>query len=126
MGIKNKKEKKKPQAPVEFEEQKPADAEVETLPGDQPDLIDVNPEGSKEILRIAKRYNKAKKARMSALAVEVEEKENLKTALKGCNLNKLSDGSIRYQVQDFVITLKPCDEKLTVKCKDDEGEEDDE
>jgi hypothetical protein len=88
--------------------------------GEQLELIDITPENMKEILPVARRYQKHKDARMKALDKEVKAKQELLTLIKAANLAPLDDkGTIRFKCDDFIIIAKPKEWSLKVK----EGDE---
>jgi hypothetical protein len=117
MGIKNKKEKKKPQGPPESQDQ------TEVTVEEQGSLIDTTPTNFKEIVETAKRYKKAVVKRMAAEQIEVEEKQRLLALIKESNAQRLEDGKIRLQADGFLITVTPRDELIRVKDENNEEEE---
>lgn len=86
---------------------------------EQGTLIDVEPEHSKEIIAAAKAYQKIKKQRCELTAKETEAREKLIGLIKSENLQRLEDGSIKFRLDGYEISLVPQDEKLKVK-EDDE------
>lgn len=82
--------------------------------GEQMDLIDVGPEHSKKIRALASRYKTAIKDRLAIQAVEAQLKEKLRAMVVAENLTRLEDGSIKCRCEDWIIELKPTEEKLTV------------
>lgn len=90
---------------------------------EQLDLIDVAPENEKEIIACAKRYKKFQRERSEALKNEVAEKQKLLNLIEAAELSRLDDGSIKFKVDGFMITVTPRDELIRVK---DEGEENEE
>ncbi len=100
------------------QEQTEASAEQEQL-----DLIDVAPENAQEIIASVKRYKKAQTGRIALLNKEVEERQKLRALIDAANLQRLEDGSIRFRVDGFIITVKPRDELITVKDENDSGED---
>ena len=122
MGTKNAKQKKKPQSGPEEKKQAESQAkELETTAGEQGELIDVSPENSKEILRVAKRYKAAQIKRINALTDEKAEKEKLLDLIKKGNYQRLDGGKIRFSIEGFTITVVPRDELIQIK---DENESD--
>jgi len=83
--------------------------------GEQMPLIDVSPEHSKEIVKIARAYRKSASERQSCLAEEVKLKNKLLALVKEEHLQRLEDGTIKFTVEGFTITITPRDEKVTVK-----------
>jgi hypothetical protein len=99
------------------QEQEPAysadGAEFEA--GEQMPLIEVSPEHSKEIVRVAKAYRKSVTNRQNELANEVELKQKLMGLINEEHLQRLPDGTIKFSVEGYIITVTPRDEKVTVK-----------
>lgn len=90
--------------------------EVEsTEAGEQMELIDVAPENAKPMIKAGRLYNKAKKARIIALAEEVKYKEKIRQLARDANLQRLEDGVIRFTYEGVTICITPQDEKVTVK-----------
>ena len=87
---------------------------------EQLDLIETRPENAKEILVAARAYKKFLKLRLDALAKEVEQKQKILVLVKEANLQRLPDGTIKFTLDGITISIKPQDEKVTVKCKDEE------
>lgn len=113
MGTKNAKLKKKPQMPKgEFQE--------EPVVGEQLDLIDVAPENSKEIIKVAKRYKALQFERIQILADEIAAKKELLELVKKSNPQRLDDGKITFSLDGMTITVTPRDELVKVKEKDEE------
>ena len=83
--------------------------------GEQLDLIDVGPENLKEIAPHARKYRKAVRQRIDALAIEVVEKEKIRQMAHAANLSRLPDGSLKFRCESMIITIAPRDEKVTVK-----------
>lgn len=88
--------------------------------GEQLDLIDVEPKNKKELLRVARRYKTAQRARTEALNVEIAQKEKLLAAVKAAKIVPDADGSYRFRVGACTISVKPRDELVQVKFADDE------
>lgn len=83
--------------------------------GEQLDLIDVTPENVKEIKELLHPYKKVQAKRIAALNKELELKDKILSLIKAANLEKLPNGSIKFRCEGMIITLKPTDEKLTIK-----------
>lgn len=87
---------------------------------EQLDLIDVHPKNAKLILEAAKTYKKAQIMRQKALDKEVQEKQKVLSLVKEAELQRLADGSITFRLDNTIITIKPRDELVKVKCEDEE------
>jgi hypothetical protein len=94
--------------------------EAETSQGEQMDLIDVQPENAKAIIAEARVYKKAQETRLRALAKETASKQKILSFVRDANLQRLDDGSIRFKADGFDITVKPRDELVTVKEKEEQ------
>jgi len=89
---------------------------------EQLDLINIQPENAKKILRAARAYKEAQKTRITALAEEVKEKGNVLTLVRSAKLTPLSDGTLKFTLDGVKISVKPRDELLTVKEPKQDGE----
>ena len=87
----------------------------EAVAGEQLDLIDVAPENAKEIITAAREYKAAQVKRIAALEREVERKQELLSLVRDANLQRLKDGTIRFRLDGFLITVTPRDELVKVK-----------
>jgi len=83
--------------------------------GEQMDLIDVNPEHSKEIIKLARQYKKAQVTRVNALVEETKLKQQLLSLIKEEHLQRLEDGTIMFTIDSYKITVTPRDELIKVK-----------
>ena len=92
--------------------------------GEQLDLIDVKPENAKKILKAAKAYKKVQKIRLSALDEEKQQKQKVLDLIKNAGLTPMSDGTIKFRLDSFQISVTPRDELLQVKCEEEESVED--
>lgn len=79
------------------------------------DLIDVGPENSKEIIRVARLYKTTLSKRIDLLAQEVEHKHKLLELINNAHLQRLPDGRIRFKVEGYTITVTPRDELVKIK-----------
>lgn len=91
--------------------------------GEQLDLIEVEPEEAKEIARIARAYKKAQKARVTALAEEIKQKEKLLAVVKEAKLQPGVDGMYTFKANGTIITVTPRDELVKVKFEDEDAED---
>jgi hypothetical protein len=85
--------------------------------GEQMPLIDVAPEHSKEIVRVARAYNAKVKARLliqKGRDGEEELQEILLELVKAENLTRDKDGKIKFKVDGVGIELTPTKEKVKV------------
>ena len=96
--------------------------ELESTAGDQMDLIDVSPETLAEIKPLAREYRKVVKQRVKIQAKETDLKQQILDLIKGANLARLPDGSIRFKCDGMTISVTPRDE--LVKVKEEGGDED--
>ena len=87
-------------------------SKIET--GEQMDLIDVAPKNAKEIVAVARRYQKYQAARVGALAQEIEQKTLLLELVKKADLQELRGGKIKFEVDGIRITITPRDELVQV------------
>lgn len=94
--------------------------ELELLPGQQMDLIDIAPENAKEIIAHARIYKAVQAKRILALEEEKKEKQKLLELIKEANLQRLEDGKIKFKLDGYTITVTPRDE--LVQIKEDEGD----
>jgi len=90
-------------------------ATAEPESGEQMDLIEVHPENSKEIIRAAKAYKVAQKARTEALAREIKEKGKLLAYVKESKIVPDADGKCKFKLDGMAITVTPRDELVRVK-----------
>jgi len=95
---------------------------VQSKAGEQLDLIDVTPENLKKILPVAKAYRKIVKERVGLTNKETELKNKLLGMIKEANMRRLSDGKIRFKHDGLIITVTPCDEKISIKEERGDGE----
>lgn len=86
--------------------------------GDQLDLIDVQPENAKPIMRAARLYKKCQIARIAALDEEVAQKQRVLELIEAANLQPLEGGVIRFQCDGMTISVTPRDKLLRVKDKE--------
>lgn len=83
--------------------------------GEQMPLMEVGPEHSKEIIKLARQYKKAQTARINALAEETKLKHELLGLIKEEHLKRLEDGTIMFTLEGYKITVTPRDELVKVK-----------
>lgn len=83
--------------------------------GEQIPLIDVLPEKAKPILRIVKQYKAVQKTRIEALAKEKELKQKVLDEVKKAGFKALDDGTIKFVVEGFTISVEPRDEVIKIK-----------
>lgn len=89
---------------------------------EQLDLIDVQPENAKEIIKVAREYKEAQRERLAWLKSETDSKQQLLSLVKEAKLKPLEGGVIRFKVDGVLISVTPRDELVKVK-EDDEPEE---
>lgn len=83
--------------------------------GEQMKLIDVGPENSKEIIKQARIYKAAVAKRIKATNEEVPAKQKLLKLIIDAHLNRLEDGTIKFKLDGYTITVTPRDELIKVK-----------
>ena len=89
--------------------------------GEQMPLIDVSPEHSKEIVKVARAYNAKVKARLAIQKGrdgEEDLQQKLLELVKAENLNRDNQGKIKFTVDSVEIELVPTKEKVKVKIVD--------
>ena len=88
----------------------------ETMP-----LIDVSPEHSKEIVRVARAYYAKMQTRLAIQKGRDGEdalQEQLLSMVKAEKLNRDINGKIKFNIEGVEIELVPTKEKVKVKIKD--------
>jgi len=91
--------------------------------GQQMDLIDTAPENSKEIVKAARAYQKAKMDRIAALDIEIDRKTKLLAMIHESGLKPVDGGVIKLTCDGYTITVTPRDELIKVKSAEDEANE---
>lgn len=84
---------------------------------EQLDLIDIQPENAKAIISAARLYKEFQVARSTALAKEVEQKQEVLRLVKAAKLQPLDGGKIRFEYDNVMISVTPRDELIKVKDK---------
>jgi len=87
---------------------------------DEEFLIDIHPENSKAIIACAKRYKKAQKIRLDALAEEKKEKVKLLELIRAAEVKPLEDGKIKFKLDGMKISVTPRDELVQVREEDED------
>jgi len=82
---------------------------------DQMNLIDVSPEHSSDIVACIKRYKHAQTVKSRATDEEKEEVKALLDLIEAENLERLPDGSIKFAVDGYEITVIPREDSVKVK-----------
>ena len=88
----------------------------ETMP-----LIDVSPEHSREIVRVARAYHAKIQARLAIQKGRNGEdalQEQLLSLVKAENLSRDNSGKIKFEIEGVELELAPTKEKVKVKIKD--------
>jgi hypothetical protein len=85
---------------------------VEQMP-----LIEVGPENLEAIVKEVRIYKKHQFNRLSSLKKEVEQQKKIKTMVKEAGLQRLPDGTIKFEADNSIICLAPQDELITIKEK---------
>ena len=91
---------------------------AEVTDGEQIPLMDVVPENSKEIIRVAKAYKLKVRERMTVGEKEKELKEKLRGLLNDSGAERLDDGKMKLNLDGFIITVTPRDELIQVEEKE--------
>lgn len=89
---------------------------------EQLELIDVQPENSKQIINCARAYKAAQTERIAALNDEKKQKEKLLALIEKAHLQRLEDGKIKFKLDGFIITVTPRDELIQVKDENEQEE----
>ena len=84
---------------------------------EQLQLIEVGPENLKAIVKEVRIYKKHQFDRLSALKKEVTQQKKIKTMVKEAGLQRLPDGTIKFEADNSIICLAPQDELITIKEK---------
>ena len=92
-------------------------------PGDQLQLIDVQPKNKAEILKAAEEYKKVRKVRIEFLEKEKTAKKEVLTLVRKAKMHPFADGSIAFMIDGVKISVTPRDELVQVKYKDEPEEE---
>lgn len=82
---------------------------------EQMDLIDVKTKNAKKILAYAKDYKSCQKDRIDYLAKEKELKQKVIEEIRKAKLSPMDDGTIKFTVDNFKISMKPRDELIQIK-----------
>lgn len=85
--------------------------------GEQLDLIDIQPENAKAIIRVARLYKEFQATRIAALAKETEQKHQVLELVRAAKLQPLDGGKIKFEYGGVLICVTPRDELVTVKDK---------
>lgn len=86
---------------------------------EQIQLIDTTPENKKEILKVARQYKATQSDRVHALAEEKKLKAQLIELIKEAGLKPIDDsGTIRFKIEEVLISITPRDELVQVKEED--------
>ena len=89
----------------------------EETSGEQMELIDVGPENLKAIVKEVRIYKKHQGDRLSALKKETAQKEKIKTLVNEAELQRLKDGTIKFEADNAIICVAPQDDLITIKEK---------
>lgn len=82
---------------------------------EQMDLIDVQPENVKPIVRAARRYKQLQSERKAALDKEVAQKRKVLEMVNNAGLKRLENGVIRFTYDGVTISVTPRDELIKVE-----------
>lgn len=89
-------------------------AKVKALAGKQLDLIDVAPENAKEIIAATKLYKVHQAARLKAGKAEVAQRTVVRGLVAESGLQRLPDGSIRFELDGKLFCVTPQDDLITI------------
>jgi hypothetical protein len=92
---------------------------AETAKGEQMPLIEVRPENVQEMTNIAERYKAVCRKRQELTAQETSLKEKLKELIGKAKLQRLEDGSIKFNCGGYPISVTPRDEVIRIGEKKD-------
>ena len=85
--------------------------------GEQMALIDVGPENLEAIVKEVRIYKKHQANRLAALKLEVEQKEKIRALVKEAKLQRLQDGTIKFEADQAIICVAPQDDLITIREK---------
>ena len=91
---------------------------IENDSGDQCYLFDIHTEEAKAILELGKKYKVAVARRQKEQKKEVEFKTAIREAVRKLEYPALPDGSIRLTMGETEVTVKPTEESVTIKFKE--------
>lgn len=86
---------------------------------EQMELIDVNPENVKPLLKAARKYRKTISARLEIQQKEAEEKAALRELIEKSELEPLENGKIAFNCDGVTIEHTPQQAKLKVTIDED-------
>jgi predicted site-specific integrase-resolvase len=81
---------------------------------EQMDLLDVHPQEAKQILSIAKNYKDVVNERVKLTKKETDLKEKLKSLIRSAGLTPMADGTIKFSLDGYSISMQPRDELIRV------------
>jgi hypothetical protein len=85
--------------------------------GEQQELFELLGEHAAEIKQAGKLYKKYQKTRLESLKLEIAQKTVIRELAKKANLQRMSDGVIRFKVDGMEIEIEPRDDVVRVKEK---------
>lgn len=83
--------------------------------GEQLALIDVAPKNAKPIIAVARRYKEAQAERIGALQEEIQLKSELIELIHKADLQRMKDGTIKFEYDGVQIQVIPRDDLVKVK-----------
>ncbi len=85
--------------------------------GEQIPLMDVGPENLKAIVKEVRIYKKHQHDRLASLKLEVESKGKIKAMVKEAELQRLKNGTIKFEADNAIICVAPQEDLITIKEK---------
>lgn len=80
-------------------------------------LMETGPENLAAIVSEVRIYKKHQADRLSFLKKEVKQKEKIKALVKEAELQRLRDGTIKFEADGSDVCLTPQDDLITIKDK---------
>ena len=75
--------------------------------GGQLDLIDVAPKNAKDIIAVARLYQRAQATSIRVLGEEIKHKQHILDLVKKADLTPLKGGKIKFEYEGVIISVTP-------------------